>query len=93
MGKMNLDTLRKSLDNIDAALIILLAERFKITQEVAWYKKENNLPAIDETREEHVINIAKEFAEKSGLEPAIAEKFLRLIIDEAVVNHKKILSD
>ena len=35
-----LDAYRASIDNIDAALVHLLAERFKITQAVGRYKAE-----------------------------------------------------
>jgi len=38
---------RKSIDNIDAALIHMLAERFRITQAVGQYKSLSNLPPSD----------------------------------------------
>ncbi len=93
MEQLNLDNLRKSLDNIDGALILLLAERFKITQKVAQYKKENNLPAVDKVREQTHLENIKDIASSAGLDPVFAEKFLQLIIDEAVANHKKYLSE
>ena len=42
---------RKSIDNIDAALIHMLAERFRITQAVGEYKVQAGLPASDPGRE------------------------------------------
>jgi chorismate mutase len=93
MEQLNLDDLRKSLDNIDGALILLLAERFKITQKVALYKKDNNLPASDKTREQSHLENIKELANSCGLDPVFAEKLLQLIIDEVVANHKKYLSE
>ena len=36
---------RESIDNIDAALVFMLAERFKITKAVGAYKAEAGLPA------------------------------------------------
>ena len=41
---------RKSIDNIDAALVHLLAERFKVTQAVGRYKATSGLPAADPGR-------------------------------------------
>ena len=41
---------RSSIDNIDAALVHLLAERFKITQDVGRYKAAAGLPAADPDR-------------------------------------------
>ena len=38
---------RQSIDNIDAALIFMLAERFKITKAVGEYKAKTDLPAAD----------------------------------------------
>jgi hypothetical protein len=38
---------RASIDNIDAALVHLLAERFKITQAVGRYKAQAGLPPAD----------------------------------------------
>ena len=43
---------RASIDNIDAALVHLLAERFKITQDVGRYKAEIGLPPADPVRED-----------------------------------------
>ena len=42
---------RSSIDNIDAALVFMLAERFKITQAVGEYKATHALPPADPTRE------------------------------------------
>ena len=43
--------LRGSIDNIDAALVYLLAERFKCTQAVGELKARLNLPPADPARE------------------------------------------
>src|SRR6476469_2803609 len=42
---------RKSIDNFDAALIHILAERFRITQAVGEYKAKAQLPPADPARE------------------------------------------
>jgi chorismate mutase len=47
--------LRGSIDNIDAALIFMLAERFKATQQVGVLKAEHGMPASDPAREEQQI--------------------------------------
>ena len=48
---------RASIDNIDAALVHLLAERFKITKAVGRYKASADLPPADPAREE--VQIAR----------------------------------
>ena len=72
---------RASIDNIDAALVHLLAERFKTTQAVGRYKAEVGLPPSDPEREEQQIRRLRTLAEESGLDPAFSEKFLRFIVE------------
>jgi chorismate mutase len=85
-----LSEFRSSIDNIDAALVHLLAERFKITQAVGQYKAEVGLPPSDPEREEQQIARLRALAEESGLDPAFTEKFLRFIVDEVIRHHRRI---
>ena len=55
--------LRGSIDNIDAALIYLLAERFKCTQQVGRLKARLALPAADPAREARQIARLRSLAE------------------------------
>lgn len=79
---------RASIDNIDAALIHMLAERFKVTQSVGRHKAETGLPAADAGREEAQINRLRQLAADAGLDPEFSEKFLRFIIDEVIRHHQ-----
>ena len=88
---MNDDVLqgyRKSIDNIDAALVHLLAERFKVTQAVGRYKAEAGLPPADPGREERQIARLRRLAGEAELDPEFSEKFLRFIIDEVIRHHQ-----
>ena len=85
--------LRSSIDNLDAALVHLLAERFKCTQEVGHLKAAHNLPPADPSREATQINRLRTLAEDAHLDPAFAEKFLTFIIEEVVRHHKAIARD
>ena len=80
---------RASIDNIDAALIHMLAERFRITQAVGTYKAEKNLPASDPGREERQIVRLRNLAEEAHLDPDFGEKFIRFIIDEVIRHHER----
>jgi chorismate mutase len=80
---------RASIDNIDAALIHMLAERFRITQAVGTYKAEKNLPASDPGREERQILRLRNLAEEAHLDPDFGEKFIRFIIDEVIRHHER----
>lgn len=80
---------RKSIDNIDAALIHMLAERFRITQAVGEYKAKVTLPPADPAREERQIARLRKLSEEAELDPEFSEKFLRFIIDEVIRHHEK----
>lgn len=80
---------RKSIDNIDAALIHMLAERFRITQAVGDYKAKVTLPPADPDREARQIARLRKLSEEADLDPEFSEKFLRFIIDEVIRHHEK----
>lgn len=80
---------RKSIDNIDAALIHMLAERFRITQAVGEYKARVTLPPADPDREQRQIARLRQLSEEADLDPEFSEKFLRFIIDEVIRHHEK----
>jgi chorismate mutase len=81
---------RGSIDNIDAALVHLLAERFKITKAVGRYKASARLPPADPAREATQIQRMRDLAEQSGLDPAFTEKFLRFVVAEVIQHHQRI---
>jgi chorismate mutase len=88
----DLASLRQSIDNIDAALVHLLAERFKFTQSVGKLKATSGLPASDPDREKIQIARLRALAEESHLDPAFAEKFLNFIVAEVIHHHEAIAS-
>lgn len=82
--------LRDSIDNIDAALIHLLAERFKCTQAVGEYKATHDLPPADPSREAAQIARLRKLAIDAKLDPDFAEKFLNFIVKEVIRHHEAI---
>ena len=78
---------RQSIDNIDAALVAMLAERFKVTQAVGRLKAELKLPPADPGREADQIARLRRLALDADLDPDFTEKFLRFIIDEVIRHH------
>lgn len=85
-----LDRLRGSIDNLDTAIIALLAERFKVTQQIGVLKHERGLAAADPEREVQQIARLRQLAVASNLDPEFAEKLLSFIVAEVVRHHEAI---
>ncbi|WFE90211.1 chorismate mutase [Roseibium porphyridii] len=85
-----LKSLRASIDNIDAALIHMLAERFKCTQKVGVLKATNDLPPADPAREKIQIERLRQLAGDANLDPDFAEKLLNFIVREVIRHHEAI---
>ena len=84
-----LEESRSSIDNIDAALVHLLAERFKITKRVGQHKAKVGLAPADPDREAVQVARLRALAQESGLDPVFSEKFLRFIVDVVIQHHKR----
>ena len=82
--------LRSSIDNLDAALVHLLAERVKVTKRVGVLKATEGLPPADPDREKRQIERLRGLAVESELDPEFAEKFLNFIVTEVVRHHEQI---
>lgn len=88
-----LQELRASIYNIDAALIHLLAERFRNTKRVGRLKARAMMPPSDPQREAWQIARLRRLAEEADLDPAFAEKFLEFILDEVIRHHEQLAAD
>ena len=84
---------RQSIDNIDAALVHMLAERFACTKAVGVLKATHELPPSDPTREEYQIERLRRLAKEANLDPDFAEKFLNFIIKEVIRHHEAIAAE
>jgi chorismate mutase len=85
-----LSRFRQSIDNIDAALVYMLAERFKVTKAVGELKAREGLPPADPGREERQIERLRSLARDADLDPEFSEKFLRFIIEEVIRHHQQV---
>lgn len=92
MNNDELELLRKSIDNMDAALLAVLAERFRLTGQVGLLKKREGLPAEDRLRETEQIGRFRSLAASAGLDPDLAERFHAFLVKESKSNHRRILA-
>jgi chorismate mutase len=93
MTDPELQHLRDSIDNIDAALIHMLAERFKCTQAVGRLKADHHLPPADPSREAQQIARLRALAHEAKLDPDFAEKFLNFIVKEVIRHHEALRAE
>lgn len=82
-----LAAIRLSIDNIDAALVHMLAERFKFTQKVGRLKAASGMPASDPEREKVQIARLRSMATEAQLDPAFAEKWFNFVVAEVIHHH------
>ncbi|WP_188821852.1 chorismate mutase [Brucella endophytica] len=91
--KAELFSYRQSIDNLDAALTHILAERFRCTGEVGRLKARHRLPPVDPAREELQVTRLRYLAEQARLDPDFAERLLNFIIEEVIRHHEQIAAD
>jgi chorismate mutase len=84
----DLRELRDSIDNIDTAIVRLLAERFRCTIAIGKLKAQHYLPSRDPGREAEQIARLRDHAAVGNLDPDFAEKFLAFVIDEVIRRHE-----
>ncbi len=84
-----LDELRQRLNEIDAQLINLIAERQQHSQEIASVKRASGSPTRDYARERDVILAARTLAEKRGVSPVVAETLMRMLIRSSLTTQEQ----
>ncbi|WP_431481060.1 chorismate mutase [Pseudomonas thivervalensis] len=84
-----LSVFRQTIDNIDAALIHMLAERFRCTDEVGLLKAQHQLPAVDKKRERHQYERLTALAQEANLDTAFVQKLMQFVIGEVVERHRQ----
>jgi len=88
---MDLADLRDRLSRIDAELLELVAERQRLSQDIARVKRETGRPTRDFARERDVLLHARESAARLGVPPQVAEQILRLLIRSSLTTQEQAL--
>jgi chorismate mutase/prephenate dehydrogenase len=88
---MDLSALRDRLTRIDAELLQLVAERQRLSQDIARVKRSTGHPTRDYAREREVLLNARAAAERLGVPPAVAEQILRLLIRSSLTTQEQAL--
>lgn len=89
---MDLAKLRNQIDDIDGQLVALIGQRFAVTRQVGKYKKEHNLQSVDPEREAKQFERLAALAKEHDVSPELVANVMRTIINEVVVEHRRIAS-
>lgn len=72
---------RKELDEIDAALLALIAKRRAVVKELFKEKQRLGIEPFDPAREALLLEDRRRVAEREGIPPQLAEDFFRMILE------------
>ena len=81
----DIEALREEIDDIDEALVSLLAKRQQAVAQIVSLKREHGIPVYHPAREEDLISNRRRQAQEVGLEPAYIEDLYRLILRQSRV--------
>ncbi|MGO1345514.1 MAG: chorismate mutase [Bifidobacterium psychraerophilum] len=85
-----IEALRQSINNVDTAIVSLLAERFKYTSRVGVLKAHAGFEPADYQREHAQIQRLHRIAEDAGLDTDIAEMYREFVVTETKKRHRRI---
>ncbi len=80
---MELEDLRKQIDEIDEELVEVISRRLSIMPEVAEIKRSQNVGIDQKGREREVLENIRRKAGEKGLDPDFVEKIMIEIIGES----------
>lgn len=84
-----IDDLRKKIEAIDLEMLALMKERLDVVSLIGELKIKENLDIIDKKAESSVVKRFRTFAEENSMDPDIAEKICRLLMEESVELQKE----
>ena len=87
-----LDSLRTQIDDADAKILELIADRFKIINEIGNYKKENNTTILQPDRWFDILKSRQEMGKELNLNPEFVDRLLKIVHKESVSIQTKIMN-
>ena len=78
----DLPQLREKIDQIDAAIVALLAQRMEVCREVAEVKAGSSTAVIQPQRVREVLTTRRQWAINSGVDADFAEQVFRTVLSE-----------
>jgi chorismate mutase len=84
--------LRNNIDKIDDQIFQKLSERFKITEKIGEYKRDNDVTILQVNRWDEILQKRSAFAKVLNLDLDFAEKFLELLHGESIRKQTEIMN-
>ncbi len=88
----NLTALRRQIDELDDSLLELLAKRMRVSNEIGVYKKEHNMPILQEQRYDEILKTRIAQAEKMDMDGEFMKTVLVAIHEESV-RHQMVIME
>lgn len=85
-----LNNQRREIDTIDDQMLQLLEKRLEIVKKIAEVKSREGFPIRDTNREQAILDSVAIKGEKLGLDPELAKRFFRNIIELSVEVEQKL---
>jgi chorismate mutase-like protein len=74
---------RERLDELDTMLIEVIAERMQLCTEIAWIKREGQIPMMQPHRLAHVRAKSIEEGRKRGLDEGFVHRLIDVLVQES----------
>lgn len=93
LSKAELAGVRAEIDILDSQLLKVLEERMKLVDQIGKYKKENNIPILQATRWNEILDKSIEKGNKKGLSEDFVGQLFRAVHQESINHQQKIMKD
>ena len=90
MDPPTLEELRNEIDSINKKLVLLLARRMSVTQQIATLKKKDQKPVHDPKREEDILLKVSSDAKDYGLDEAFIKRIFTEIMEYTKVRESEV---
>lgn len=87
-----LENLRERIDTIDKELIALFEERMDIVSDIAKYKIKNNLPVLNQNREDVIVSKVRATVKNTDYSDS-ATTFIKKIMEISKKYQQKLISE
>jgi chorismate mutase len=87
-----LEKLRQQINHLDDELMFILSQRMKIAENIAQYKKENNITILQTKRWNEILERSCQKGEKLGLSKEFITKYLDAVHLESITHQTKIFN-